>query len=77
MLVLQQLSLQQNLADQEAEMKKKEEMHQAEVTRLKEDASHRATLFDVVKKDLEQALQEKATTEKQHNDLKSAMSKRA
>ena len=45
--------------------------------RLKGDASRRATLFDVVKKDLEQALQGKATTEKQRDDLKSAMSKQA
>ena len=41
------------------------------------DASRRATLFDVLKKDLEQALQGKATAEKQRDDLKSAMSKRA
>ena len=37
MLVLQQRSLQQNFDDQEAEMQKKEEAYQAEVTRLKED----------------------------------------
>ena len=77
MLVLQQLSLQQNLDDQEAEMKRKDELHQAKVDWLKEDASRRATLFDVLKKDLEQALQGKATAEKQEDDLESAMSKRA
>ena len=45
--------------------------------RLKEDASLRATLFDVLKKDFEQALQEKAKAEKQHDDALTALSVRA
>ena len=47
MLVLQQCSLQQNLDNQEAEMKKKEEAHQAEVTRLKEDLARTVELNKV------------------------------
>ena len=52
-------------------------MHQAEVDRLKEDAARHATLFDVVKKYLEQALQDKAKAEKQHDDALTALSARA
>ena len=58
-------------------MKRKEELHQAEVDRLKENAARRATLFDVVKKDLEQALQDKAKAEKQRDDALTALSVRA
>ena len=47
MLVLQQYSLQKNLDNQEAEMQKKEEIHKAEVTQLKEDLARDATLIDV------------------------------
>ena len=58
-------------------MKKKEELHQAEMDRLKEDAARRATLFEVVKKDLEQAMQDKAKAEKQRDDALAALSVRA
>ena len=58
-------------------MQKKEEMHKAEVTRLKEEHERAATSFDVQKKDLELVLGEKIIAEKQRDDIKSAMSKRA
>ena len=45
--------------------------------RLKEDAARRATLFDVVKKDLERALQDKAKAEKKRDDALTALSVRA
>ena len=41
LLVLEHCNLQKKIADQEAGMKKKkEELHQAEMDRLKEDAAH-------------------------------------
>ena len=52
-------------------------MHQAEVDRLKEDAARRAKLYDVLKKDLEQATQEKAKAEKQRDDAVAALTVRA
>ena len=58
-------------------MKRKEELHEAKVERLKEDASRHATLFDVVKKDLEQALLDKAKAKKQRDDALAALSVRA
>ena len=58
-------------------MKRKEEMHQAEVDRLQEELARSTTLFDVQKKDLELVMQEKVTAEKQCDELKNAMSKRA
>ena len=47
MLVLQHRSLQHNFDDLEKEMQKKEEAHQAEVTRLKEDLARAAKLNEV------------------------------
>ena len=58
-------------------MKRQEETHQAEVDQLKEDAARRATLFEVLKKNLEQALLEKAKAEKQRDDAVAALSVRA
>ena len=77
LLVLEHCNLQKKIADQEAGMKKKEELHQAEMDRLKEDAARRATLFEVVKKDLEQAMQDKAKAEKQRDDALAALTVRA
>ena len=77
LLILEQCNLQKKFDDQEAELKKKEELHQAEVDRLKEDVSRCTTLFDVLKKDLEQALLGKAKAEKQHDDTLAALSARA
>ena len=45
--------------------------------RLKEEATRRAKLFDVLKKDLEQATQDKAKAEKQRDDAVAALSVRA
>ena len=77
MRVLQHQSLQQNHDDLETEMQKKEEAHQAEVTRLKEHLACAAKLNEAQKKDLELVLQEKGVVEKQRDDLKIAMSARA
>ena len=54
-------------------MKRKKELHQAEVERLKEEASRCATLFDVLKKDFEHTTQEKAKAEKQRDDAVAAL----
>ena len=77
MLVLQHRSLQHNFDDLEKEMQKKMEAHQAEVTRLKEDLARVVKLNEVQKKDLEPVLRDKGIVEKQRDDLKIAMSKRA
>ena len=55
----------------------KEEAHQAKLTRLKEDLARAVKLHEVQKKDLELVLPDKGVVEKQHDDLKIAMSKRA
>ena len=77
LLVLEHCKLQKQIADQEAESKRQAELHQAEVERLKEEATRRAKLFDVLKKDLEQAAQEKDKAEKQHDGVVAALSLRA
>ena len=76
MLCLQHRSLQHNLDAQEKEMQKKEEEHQAEVSLLKEDLARAARLNEWLKQDLELVLRDKGIAEKQHDDLKIAMSKR-
>ena len=58
-------------------MQKKEEVHQDEVTRLKEDLARAVKLNEVQKRDLELVLREKVTAEKQRDELKNTMSKRA
>ena len=58
-------------------MQKKEEEHQAEVTRLKEDIARAARLNKLQKHDLELVLRDKAIVEKEHETLQIAMSKRA
>ena len=44
---------------------------------MKEDIARRAQLHEVLKKDLEQATQEKAKAEKQRDDAVAALSLRA
>ena len=77
LLVLEHCKLQKQIADQEARSKRQEELHQAEVERLKEDTARHAKLHDVLKKDLEQATQEKTKVEKQRDDAVAALSLRA
>ena len=77
MLVLEHCKRQKQIADQEAGSKKQEELHRAEVERLKEDIDRRAQLHEVLKKDLEQAIHEKTKAEKQRNDALAALSLRA
>ena len=69
--------MQKQIADQEAGSKKQEELRQAEVERLKEDIDRRAQLHEVLKKDLEQTIQEKIKAEKQRDEALAALSQRA
>ena len=77
LFVLEHCKLQKQIADQEAGSKRQEELHQAEVERLKEEANRRAKPFDVLKKDLEQATLEKAKAEKQRDDTVAVLTLRA
>ena len=58
-------------------MQKKEEEHQAELTRVKEDLVRVTKIKDMLKKDMDIVLKEKAALEKERDGLKLAMSKRA
>ena len=77
MLVLQHRSLHNNHDELTLEMKKKEKEHQAELTRVKKELARVTRLNELHKQDMELVLRDKATTEKQCDDLKIAMSKRA
>ena len=55
-------------------MKKKEEAHQAEVNRLKEEFGRVMAINEACKRDMEGLLKEKVTAEKQRDDLKTALS---
>ena len=74
LLILEHCKLQKRIADQVAVSKRQEELHQAEVERLKEEAARCAKLFDVLKQDLEQATQDKAKAEKKRDDAVAALS---
>ena len=74
---MEKSKLQKQIADAEAESKKKDELHQAEVERLKEDIDRRAQLHEVLKKDMEQAILEKTKADKQRDDAINALSQRA
>ena len=77
LLVLERVKLQKQIADAEAESQRKEEQHQVEVKRLKEDLDRRAQLHEVLKKDLEETILEKTKADKQRDDAKNALSMRA
>ena len=75
--MLEHVKLQKQIADAAAESQKKEEHHAAEIKRLQDDIERRATLHEVLKKDLEAALLEKTEAEKQHDRAKTVLKERA
>ena len=77
LLVLEHCKLQKQIADAEVESQKKEEQHQPEVERLKEDIDRRDQLHEVLKKDLEKAILEKTKADKQRDDAITALSQLA
>ena len=77
LLVLEHVKLKKQISDAEAESQKKEEWHEAEVKRLQDDIERRATLHEILKKDLEAALLAKSEADKQHDAAKTALKERA
>ena len=77
LLVLEHVKLRKQIADAEAESQRKEEQHLAEVKRLQDDIERRATLHEILKKDLKAALLEKSEADKQRDAAKTALKERA
>ena len=76
-LVLQHRSLQTSLEAQGEEMKKREEGHKAEMTRVKEELDRALKLNAQVKKDRDMLQLEKASIEKERDTPKVRLAKRA
>ena len=77
LLLLEHLKLKNEFVTAESESMKREERHAAEVDRLQDQIDRGAKLFEVLKKDLESAVQAKSQADKQLDTAQAALKERA
>ena len=74
---LEHLKLKNEFVAAESESMQREERHAATVERLQDQLDRRTQLFDVLKKDLDAAVQAKSKSEKQLETARNALKERA
>ena len=77
LLLLEHLKLKNEFVAAESESMQREERHAATVERLQDQLDRRTQLFDVLKKDLDAAVQAKSKSEKQLETARNALKERA